>query len=246
MLAGRVWRALALLAVAVVEAGAAGASSGGVPSCRTAQLKVSTARTGVAAGTVGGEIVFTNRSATRCRLSGWPTVVAEAPAVAPTSGVRRHSTMFGPYVHGVPVVALARGERAVAFFTAPDNPSSGRRGCGPRFRSLRVTPPANLRSRVVSAWIVGLARFLPNCGPIEVSMVVREPRSDQRATTWERLRSVVRSCQAERVEQTHNRLVTVTLRDGSGVFAYEPTLDAIIPIVNEADRRCPSIVFATE
>jgi hypothetical protein len=35
-----------------------------------------------------------------------------------------------------------------------------------------VTPPGNVASAVISAWIGGTARELPSCTGIEVSMVV--------------------------------------------------------------------------
>src|SRR5438876_510856 len=52
--------------------------------------------------------------------------------------------------------------------------------------------------------------------------------------------------QGEEVDQTHGRLVTVTLRDARKAFAYEPQIDAIIPLVNRANARCGPITFATE
>ena len=66
------------------------------------------------------------------------------------------------------------------------------------------------------------------------------------AVSWSRLVSLVRTCQATRVEQTHARLVTVTVRGGGKTWAREPRIDAIIPIVNRANRHCGPITFATE
>ena len=64
--------------------------------------------------------------------------------------------------------------------------------------------------------------------------------------SWTRAASLVRNCRVKRVEQTHSRLVTITLRDGGLAFAYEPRIDAIGPVVNRADTRCGPITFATE
>ena len=75
-------------------------------------------------------------------------------------------------MRGVPVVSLRRGQTAVAAFTAGDNPGPGGTRCPPSFRKLRVTPPGNVASAVISAWIVWYGRELPSCTGIEVSMVV--------------------------------------------------------------------------
>ena len=64
--------------------------------------------------------------------------------------------------------------------------------------------------------------------------------------SWARVVSLVRDCKAKRVDQTHSRLITVTLRDEGKAFAYEPRIDAIIPVVNRANARCGPITFATE
>ena len=66
------------------------------------------------------------------------------------------------------------------------------------------------------------------------------------SVSWTAVVRLVRHCKAKRVEQTHRRLVTVTLRDARKVFAYEPQIDAIIPLVNRANARCGPITFATE
>ena len=64
--------------------------------------------------------------------------------------------------------------------------------------------------------------------------------------SWSRLLSLVRDCQARRVDQSHNRLVTVTLHGGRKAWGYEPRIDAIIAPVNQAIARCGPITFATE
>jgi hypothetical protein len=64
--------------------------------------------------------------------------------------------------------------------------------------------------------------------------------------SWARVVGLVRICKAKRVEQTHSRLVTVTLRVRSKFWTREPRIDAIIPVVNRANARCDAIIFATE
>ena len=75
-------------------------------------------------------------------------------------------------MRGIPVVTIAPGRRADAVFTVSDNPGPGKATCPPPFRRLRVTPPGNARSVVVSAWLPYYGQFLPSCTAIEVSMVV--------------------------------------------------------------------------
>jgi hypothetical protein len=89
--------------------------------------------------------------------------------------------MFGPYgkgglyIKGLPVVTLRHGERADAVFTGADDRYLGGRRCPSLYRHLRVTPPGNSHSVVLSAWNHDLNAYLPACTRIEVSMVV--PRS---------------------------------------------------------------------
>ena len=73
-----------------------------------------------------------------------------------------------------------------------------------------------------------------------------EKAKDTGEVTWTRVVSLVRTCKAKRVDQTHSRLITVTLRDGRKALAYEPQIDAIIPVVNRASATCGPITFATE
>jgi Protein of unknown function (DUF4232) len=146
-----------------------------VRACDSRHLVIRVFHTAAAGGTAGGYIGFTNGARVPCRLSGWPTVVALTATGKETPAVRSHSTMFGPYAKGVPVVTLRPGERADAVFTGAEITASGR-ACGARYRSLRVTPPGGSGSVLLSAWNAWLGRFMPNCGPLEVSMVVPASR----------------------------------------------------------------------
>jgi Protein of unknown function (DUF4232) len=145
-------------------------------------LHIWVTRTGAAAGTVGGYLAFTNRGRSACSLRGWPTLTALRPG-ASTTAVHVHATMFGPYVggtgpfvRGVPSVRLRHGQSAVAAFTTSDIGLGPTGACPPPYRQLRVTPPGNTASVLVSAWIAYYAQNLPSCSRIEVSMVV--PASD--------------------------------------------------------------------
>jgi hypothetical protein len=174
---GRARRRIAILsAVAFVVAPSVAARSSSYEmarTCATADLRIRLIHSGVAAGTVGGYLAFTNLADTPCRLSGWPKLVAITASGTTATAVRRRTTMFGPRpTTGVPVVTLQPGKRADAVFTAGDNPRPGYTRCPPPFRHLRVTPPGNLRSVVLSAWLPYYAQFLPSCTDIEISFVV--------------------------------------------------------------------------
>ena len=161
------------LGIAALAVTSTSASSSRIRTCKTAELMIEVRHGAAAAGTAGGYVGFTNRSDRVCRLSGWPTLVALAAGRSRVA-VHARSTMFGPRpeIVGVPVVMLRHGQRADAVFTTSDIPGPGQTRC-PAYRHLRVTPPGNTRSVVVSAWLAGLAAYLPACTAIEVSFVVR-------------------------------------------------------------------------
>ncbi len=144
--------------------------------CTTSELKIGLVRSFAAAGNVGGYIGFANRASAPCRLTGWPTLVALTGAGGSTTAVHVRSTMFGPYVAGVPVVRLRHGEVAEAVFAGGDNPGPGETRCPSPYRHLRVTPPGNSHGVLVSAWLPYLDAYLPACTRISVTMVV--PASD--------------------------------------------------------------------
>jgi Protein of unknown function (DUF4232) len=162
------------VAGAALAAGAHASSNDSIRTCTTSQLEIRLVHSGVAAGTVGGYIRFTNRATAPCRLSGWPILAAIAADGTSTIAVHDRSTMFGPRptIKGIPVVRLRHGEKADAVFVTSDNPGPGATRCPPPYRHLRVTPPGNSRSVLVSAWLPAYAQYLPACTRIEVSMVV--------------------------------------------------------------------------
>jgi hypothetical protein len=157
-----------------VTLAARGSSKDATRRCTTSQLEIRLIHPGAAGGTAGGYIAFTNRASAPCRLTGWPTLVAVAASGKTTTAVHRRSTMFGPRptIKGVPVVTLGYGRRADAVFTVGDRPGPGRATCPPPYRRLRVTPPGNSRSVLLSAWLSGYGHFLPACSAIEISFVV--------------------------------------------------------------------------
>src|SRR5206468_8155807 len=75
--------------VGVFALTASGAAAPALQRCTTAQLHVSVIRTGVAAGTVGGYLAFTNRLRSVCTLRGWPMLRALRPRATATA-IRVH------------------------------------------------------------------------------------------------------------------------------------------------------------
>jgi Protein of unknown function (DUF4232) len=170
--------ASALIATAVAAAAPpspAAPRTGNVPhrNCARAQLTVRVARWLLGTTHTGGYIVFTNRSRTACRLTGWPRLVGVTATGVKTLAAHVRSTWFGPYVAVVPVLTLRRGQTAIAAFSGSDRPPAGERTCSRAFRRLRVTPPGTAASVTLPAWFPPLGRYLPGCGRIEVSLVVR-------------------------------------------------------------------------
>jgi Domain of unknown function (DUF4232) len=146
----------------------------GVRACTTSGLRIRRGLGGAGLGNVFAYIGFINTTHSTCRLTGWPRVVAVTAGGATSTARRIRATMFGPSpkLKGVPKVILRPGERADAVVAGSDNPGPGMTRCPPAFRYLRVTPPENSRSELVSAWLPGLAAYFPACSPIYVTMVV--------------------------------------------------------------------------
>jgi hypothetical protein len=172
--------ALAIVAATITASAHSSTSSGAqnarVRSCTTAQLKIRLVRSFAAASNVGGYIGFVNRASAPCSLTGWPTLVALTRLGRSTTALHVRSTMFGPYIAGIPVVALRPGKMAEVAFAAGDNPGPGKTTCPPPYRHLRITPPGNSHSALLSAWLPYLDAYLPACTGITVTMVV--PASD--------------------------------------------------------------------
>ena len=76
-----------------------------------------------------------------------------------------------------------------------------------------------------------------------------KPTPDVRSVprvSWPAAERLISTCKAKRVEQTHRRTVTVTLRTGRRVFTREPRIDDVIHDVNRVAARCPPITLAIE
>jgi hypothetical protein len=148
-------------------AGASGGTSSALPVCQTSGLKIAVGPTGAHAGMSGGDLEFTNTASTACQLAGWPQLLGVTAGGTSTAAVQVHSTQFGPFTGGaVSAVRLKAGATAaVAFIVGANN-------CADTYRTLRVTPPGNTQSVVLSAWLPQVKTYLPACAPINVSPLV--------------------------------------------------------------------------
>jgi len=141
--------------------------AGALPVCQTSQLKIAIGPTGAVAGMSGGDLEFTNTSSTACRLAGWPQLVGLTSSGTSQAAIQVHSTEFGPFNSGnVSALSIGAGATAgVAFVVGANN-------CAGTYRTLRVTPPGNTQSVMVSAWLPQVQTYLPACAPINVSPLV--------------------------------------------------------------------------
>lgn len=69
---------------------------------------------------------------------------------------------------------------------------------------------------------------------------------DETNSSWESVLAALSGCEAESLFQNHGKLVTLELKNGNKLTAYEPRLDAIMEAVDDLDGRCGDIRLATE
>lgn len=126
-------------------------------------------------GNVDQVLVFTNVSASPCRLVGYPGVAALDPSGHQVVQARRSPTgyMGGLLAGATPsVVSLAPNESASALVEGTDNPVGAATSC-PKYPNLLVTPPDLTKSVRVRVTGLGSAPTgFPGCTPIYVHPVV--------------------------------------------------------------------------
>jgi hypothetical protein len=65
-------------------------------------------------------------------------------------------------------------------------------------------------------------------------------------STWETALTAINNCEVEKAFQTHSKIVTLKLKNGNELTAYEPEIDDIIKILEKLEPKCGSIVIGTE
>ncbi len=143
------------------------------PACSAAQLTVSFAQVGQAAGTVAGELVFTNISSSYCHLAGWPKVVGVVGQTGATIKAAKVGSILGrPAGQKAGTAALVVPNKPVfALFSVPTGVDSGP-PCDPAFTYLQVTPPGTGSAIKVPAMLPGLNQRMPGCPGFSVTPVV--------------------------------------------------------------------------
>jgi len=68
---------------------------------------------------------------------------------------------------------------------------------------------------------------------------------DETNSTWGIVLATLNNCEAESVFQTHSKFVTLKLKNGNEVTAYEPQIDNIMKAVDDLKGRCGNIRMGT-
>jgi hypothetical protein len=136
--------AVVLTAAAICPAGpaaarAAGHAAASTPRCRLSQLSLAQPRSTGAAGSVRMRFVFTNVSATTCKLFGYAGMqLRNARGAALPTDVRRGTSNVVPPEPEVDVV-MTHSQHA-SFYAGYSNVPTGGQGCKVS-TSVEVTPP---------------------------------------------------------------------------------------------------------
>ncbi len=70
--------------------------------------------------------------------------------------------------------------------------------------------------------------------------------TDETDSDWNVVLTAINNCEAESVFQTHDKLVTLKLKNGDKVTAYEPRIDDVMKTVESLNGKCGDIELATE
>lgn len=69
---------------------------------------------------------------------------------------------------------------------------------------------------------------------------------DKTNSSWYVVLTNLNNCEVESVFQTHDKLVTIELKNGDKVTAYEPQIDDVMKVVERLGGKCGDIRLATE
>lgn len=140
----------------------------GGTGCGFSQLTVSSSSQG-AAGHIGVVVVFTNKSATTCTLTGYPGVAGLNSSGQQAVQATRTPSGYMGGISGTtpPTVTLAPGGTASALIEGSDVPQGNESSC-PTYPSLLITPPNTTQS-------VTISQSMPGCAEIQVHPVVAGP-----------------------------------------------------------------------
>ena len=118
----------------------ANAQAGAGPACSGAQLKVTTADGGAAAGHLSMVLLFANTGSAACALGGYPGAAVSGSGGSTLLNAQRTLSGYTGGAHGVDVVTVAPGTSASALLEWSDVPTGS--GCpGAGATALLITPP---------------------------------------------------------------------------------------------------------
>jgi hypothetical protein len=118
----------------------ANAQAGGVSGCSGAQLRLTTASGGAAAGHLSMILLFANTGSAACTLGGYPGAALSGSGGSTLLNAQRTLSGYSGGAHGIDVVTLAPGASASALLEWSDVPTAG--GCpGTGATALLVTAP---------------------------------------------------------------------------------------------------------
>ena len=106
-------------------------------------------------------------------MHGWPTIIGI------TAGGAKLTARNDPFVYlpfpdlPIQTVSLKPGDGAFSSVSGGDNPP-GASTCPPSYHTLRVTPPGNTESVVLSAFDTSLGADLAACAGLSASPIVSE------------------------------------------------------------------------
>ncbi len=63
---------------------------------------------------------------------------------------------------------------------------------------------------------------------------------------WESIKQAIGHCEVEKIFQTHDLVVTITLKNGEKLTAIEPQIDDVMIFAQKAELKCGKILMGTE
>jgi len=70
--------------------------------------------------------------------------------------------------------------------------------------------------------------------------------TDETNSNWNTVLAALNNCEVKSVFQTHSKLVTIKLKNGDIITAYEPKIDDVMRVVENLNGQCGNIRLATE
>lgn len=65
-------------------------------------------------------------------------------------------------------------------------------------------------------------------------------------SAWLKVKSAIEACNVKEVMQAHSKQVSVELKDGTNIKAYEPNIDDIINFTTSLKNKCGDVIMVTE